>query len=124
MRQLLILVLLALLCGCRKAPPTLAHGQPVSHWVEALRDPDPVVRMKAVKILGNVGPADATAIPALITAVKDADFAVRDEAVLALLKIGPAARDAIPVLTEAQHDEDPTVRSHAAKALARIQGGG
>jgi HEAT repeat protein len=124
MRHLLILVLLASLCGCRKAPPTLAHGQPVSHWVEALHDPDAAVRKKAVTVLGNVGPTDATAIPALIGAVNDPDLAVRDEAILALLKIGPAAREAIPVLTEALQDEDPTVRSHAAKALARIQGGG
>jgi HEAT repeat protein len=124
MRQLLILVLLTSLCGCRKAPPTLAHGQPVSHWIAALQDPDPMVRKKAVMVLGNVGPADPAAMPALIGAVKDPDLAVRDEAILALLKIGPAARQAIPALTEAQQDEDATVRSHAAKALARIQGGG
>jgi HEAT repeat protein len=124
MRYILILALAGVLSGCRKAPPTLAHGHPVSHWVEALHDPDAAARKKAVSVLGNVGPADAAAIPALIRAVKDPEVAVRDEAILALLKIGPVAREAIPTLIEAQQDEDPTVRSHAAKAVARIQGGG
>jgi HEAT repeat protein len=110
------------LVGCGHTPAPLAHGKPVSHWLQALHAADPRKRKKAVEVLGNVGTADPVAIPALIGAVKDCDPKVRGAAILALLKIGPAAEGAIPVLTEAQKDKDPLVRSYAAKALKRIQG--
>jgi HEAT repeat protein len=114
--------LLIVLAGCRETPVTSAHGKPVSHWVGALRDSDARVRKRAVAALGNVGPADKAAIPALIEAVKDRDATVRGEAILALLKLGPAAKDAIPVLTQAQRDRDAQVRSYATKALEKIGG--
>src|SRR5439155_16911918 len=82
----------ALLGGCGKEQPMLAGGKPVSHWVQALQNPDPKVRKQAAFKLGNVGPADPTALPALIEALKDRDAGVRREAILALLKCGPAAR--------------------------------
>jgi HEAT repeat protein len=112
-----------LAAGCAKRPPLTAHGKPVAHWVEALRDPDARVRRKAVQVLGNVGTADPAAIPALTGAVKDKDARVRSAAVLSLLKIGPDAREAIPVLHDARNDKDPKVRAQAALALAKIQGG-
>ena len=115
--------LVVFLSGCGKTPATLAHGKPVSHWVQALQDSDVRVRTRAVTALGNVGPADPAAIPALIAAVKDRNAKVRGEAILALLKLGPAAKDAIPVLTQAQKDQDAQVRTHAAKALQRIDSG-
>jgi HEAT repeat protein len=118
--QVLLAGLVVLLVGCGKTPATLAHGKPVSHWVHALNDTDVRVRKKAVAALGNVGPVDPAAIPALIGAVKDQNAKVRGEAILALLKIGPAAKEAIPVLTQAQKDKDAQVRSYAAKALERI----
>ena len=120
--QMLAAGLVVLLTGCGKAPVTLAHGRPVSHWVGALHDSDARVRKRAAAALGNVGPADGAAIPALIEAVKDRDAAVRGEAILALLKLGPAAKDAIPVLTQAQTDRDARIRSYATKALERIGG--
>jgi HEAT repeat protein len=46
--------------------------------------------------LGNIGPGDPAALPALTGALKDADAGVRCEAVLALLKYGPGAKEAIP----------------------------
>jgi HEAT repeat protein len=111
------------LCGCGPARPITVHGKAVGHWVQGLRDPDGKVRRKAASALGNVGPADPAAIPALAEAVKDRDAAVRAEAVLALLKIGPGAKEAVPALTEARKDRDVKVRSYAARALERIQGG-
>ena len=90
------------LSGCGQSAPTLAHGQPVEHWVRALRDPDAKVRKRAADVLGNVGAADATVVPALAGAVKDSDRAVREATVLALLKMGPAARDALPALVESR----------------------
>ena len=125
MRYGLVLIcgIALLAAGCGQPRATLAHAKPVSHWVGALHDPDARVRHKAVQALGNVGPADPAAIPALIEAVKDQDAKVREEAILALLKIGPAAKKAIPALTEAARDKNVQVRSYAVKALAKIGGG-
>ena len=122
MRFVLILGLAILAGGCAKAPPPLAHGKPINHWVEALQDPDARVRKKAVDVLGNIGAVDPVIVPALVGAVKDRDARVRAEAVLGLLRIGPAAREAIPVLEEAQKkDRDAKVRTYAGKALEKIQ---
>lgn len=123
MRFLIMVGLLASLSGCGKAPATLAHGQPVTHWVQALRGSEAKTRKKAVKVLANVGLTDAAVLPALIEAVKDRDAGVRNEAVLALLKLGPQARAAIPALAEARQDKDPMVRANAATALAKIREG-
>jgi HEAT repeat protein len=122
MRVVLLLGLTVLAPGCGKREPVISHGQPVSHWLQAIHDPDVKTRKKAVVALGHVGKTDPAAIPAVIEAVKDADASVRAEAVLALLNIGPDAKDAVPALTEAQEDKDASVRSYAAKALERIQG--
>jgi HEAT repeat protein len=111
--------------GCGKTPPTLAGGEPVAYWVEALHGPDVKLRKKAAFKLGNVGPADPAALPALIGALKDPAPTVRYEAVLALVKFGPAAREALPVLGEMErHDRDRAVRCGAAAALAKIRGDG
>jgi HEAT repeat protein len=122
MRWWLLMGVLLVTAGCGPAPPTLAHGKPVSHWVEVLRHPDARQRRKAVQVLGNVGTTDPAALPALTGAVRDPDPGVRGEAVLALLKMGPAARDAAPVLRAAEKDRDPRVRAKVAKALERIEG--
>ena len=122
MKQVLVAGLLVLLAGCGRAQPTLAHGKPVSDWVETLRHPDARERRKAAEVLGNVGAADPAVVPALAGAVKDRDPVVRGEAVLALLKIGPAAREAAPALREAEGDRDPRVRANAVKALKTVQG--
>jgi HEAT repeat protein len=112
----------ALASGCGKKEPLLSHGQPVSHWLGVLKDPNPQARKKAVTALGHVGAADPDAIPAVVGAVKDPDPAVRAEAVLALLNLGPVAKEAVPILEEARSDRDPKVREYAWKALERIQG--
>jgi HEAT repeat protein len=114
-----LLTVMALGCG-REKQPLLSHGQPVSHWVEALHDRDPVKRKHAVTALGHVGTADPEAIPAVTVALKDSDAHVRAEAALALLNIGPAAKDAVTALEAAAKDKDAKVRSYAELALARI----
>jgi HEAT repeat protein len=123
MRLHMIALSMALVVGAgcsRQRAPVTAHGQPVSHWLEALKDPNSRTRKKAVTALGHVGDADPAAIPALTEALKDRDPSVRDTAVLALLNIGPAAKSALPALTAVQTDRDPIVRDHAGKAIERI----
>jgi HEAT repeat protein len=116
------LLLATLAAGCGEKGPLLAHGKPVDHWLQEIKNADGKARKKAVIALGHVGSADPRAIPALIEAVKDRDATIRKEAVVALLHIGPAAKDALGVLREAEKDQDATVRFSASKAIERIQG--
>jgi HEAT repeat protein len=114
-----------LLAGCgRDAGPKELYfsGEPVTHWLSAARSPDPKVRKKAIDVLGNVGPADPAAIPALAEAVRDKDPAVRDAAVLALSKIGKPAAAALPALRDATKDANLSVRTHAITAVERVGG--
>ena len=48
----------------------MAGGKPVSHWLTALHAPDAKEREEAARKLGNVGPADAAACPALVEALR------------------------------------------------------
>ncbi len=123
-----VLLMMLFMClfgfGCsRSAVPTKKYfgGEPVDHWLEAVKSPDPKTRKKAADVLGNVGPVDPRAIPALMKAVKDRDAKVRDAAVLGLSKIGAPAAAAVAVLEEETKDKDPAVRAHAAAALERIR---
>ena len=116
---------LALAAGCGPALPTLAGGKPVSHWLRALHDPDPKERREAADKLGNVGPADPAACPALVEALRDPDARVRGAAILGLVRCGAAAKTAVPALRDLQeHDPDPGVRGYAGRALEKIQAGG
>jgi vesicle coat complex subunit len=121
MRIWLTLCLAFLLSGCQRQQPMTVSGQPIEHWLEALKNKNPRVRQKAVEALGNVGKADPAAIPALIGALQDPNPTIRGKAALALLKSGPDAQDAIPALTQLLEDKDAKVRLYAAKALEKIQ---
>lgn len=76
----------------------------VPRLIRALKDKDPLVRLRAAGALG-IGPVAKDAVPALIEALKDKDGNVRLLALSALGKIGPAA---VPALSScllcAQHE--------------------
>jgi HEAT repeat protein len=109
------------LSGCGRAQPKMAGDR----WAAALHDPSAEVRRKAAFTLGNIGPSDPAALPALIGALHDDDAGVRREAILALPKCGPAAKSAAPALAGLKdHDPDPGVRDYAARALAALQAAG
>ena len=99
----------------------LAGGRPVGEWVAALNAPDPKTRKAAALKLGNVGPADPHALPALIAALEDRNAKVRSEVVLALVKFGSDAREAAPRLEEMRRkDPDSKVRDYAGKLLEKL----
>lgn len=108
--------------GCRQASPTMAGGKPAGYWIQALHDPDARTRQRAASKLGNVGPADAGALPALLEALRDSDPGVRQEVILALVKFGPPAEKAAPILADLQErDPNERVRSYAGRALKAMQ---
>lgn len=123
MNRIFCLLLVSLTVGCTRPKTTARYfsGEPVEHWLTAIKDQDPKQRKKAAEVLGNVGPADARAIAALIEALNDGDAKVRDAAVLGLSKIGPPASSAAPALEETTKDKDETVRKHAVAALQRVR---
>jgi HEAT repeat protein len=120
--RIIVVAVAVMACGCHKSTPTLAGGKPVSHWVEALKSPDPKLRKEAAFKLGNVGSTDRTAFPALVDALKDPDPVVRRECILALVKFGDERKQAVPALAEIhERDSDPHVREYAAKALEKMK---
>ena len=97
MKRLIPFLLIAtLVVGCSERPVSTAKyfaGEPVAHWRAEIKSLDAKKRQHAADVLGNVGPIDPGAIPALTAALKDKDAKVRLAAVLALSKIGsPAER--------------------------------
>lgn len=91
------------------------------YWIEALQSPEAKIRKQAAFKLGNVGPSDPNALPALLAALNDGDASVRREAILAVLKCGIEARTAVPTLRALQqHDPNEQVRQCAAKAVERL----
>jgi HEAT repeat protein len=116
---------LTVVLGCTPAAPTRAGGKPTAHWLRALHAADPRERREAADKLGNVGPADPSACPALAAALADSDAGVRAAAILGLVRCGPAAKSAVPALAGLkEHDPDPGVRDYAARALAALQAAG
>jgi HEAT repeat protein len=122
MRRLFVVLLAVLPGGCGDSPPTLSGGQPVSRWTKRLREGDPRQRQEAVAKLGNVGPADAAVLPALLDALRDPDAGVRRASIVALMKYGPEATEALPALDDMRRrDPDPRVRQDAGRAADALR---
>jgi hypothetical protein len=68
--------------------------------VNALHDPDPAVRLKAIEVLGRMGDDAAPAVPDLIGLLNDANPDVQKAATRTLGRIGPAAKAAVPALMQ------------------------
>jgi HEAT repeat protein len=86
--------------------------------LEALRDPEPIVRARVASALGDLGPEARDAVYPLVEALRDPDSSVRNSAASALGQIGPAARPAMPSLLEMLRDEE--LRGYAAYALVQM----
>jgi HEAT repeat protein len=113
----LLLLLTALLAGCRPKPPYA--GKSEAQLEKMLHDPKPQVQAQGAFGLSRLGPDAQAAVPALIERLKG-EAPVRQNAAVALGEIGPAAKDAVPALIETLRDPEWTVRRQAAVALGRI----
>ena len=66
-----------------------------------------IVRASAAMALRRMGPAAASAVPALARALRDEYSLVRRNAAESLGETGPAAQAAADAIVEATHDEHP-----------------
>src|SRR5262249_32588822 len=92
------------------------RGKPLSQWIKALQDKDPLAKLEALNVLGQAASPAKAAVPALIGGFRDraAPFlSLHPWAAVALARIGPPA---VPALTEALKDPVPLGRSGAALA--------
>jgi HEAT repeat protein len=83
--------------------------------IEALKDEDPDIRFVAAQLLHRVGADNAKKVHALLEVVKEDDRAwVRREALDTLRNVSPGGR---PFIYKALEDEDPRIRAAATLAL-------
>jgi HEAT repeat protein len=85
-----------------------------------LTDKDDQVRLRACKVIGNVGAPAKAAAPKLITALKDDHAGVREAAATALGNMGADAKASIPALLALAKGTDAAVRRASMKALTHI----
>jgi HEAT repeat protein len=75
--------------------------------IDALRDRDPAVRLKAIEVLGRMGEDAGAAVPELVRLLDDPDIDVRKAAARTLGRIGPAAQTAVPSLMRKLFEPPP-----------------
>jgi HEAT repeat protein len=90
----------------------------VQQLIARLRHEDPVVRIHAGILLGDMGPAARKAIPSLLDLLNSGSVQDRKLAVVTLGPIGAA--EAILALRHALRDTDDGVRRLVASVLAKI----
>jgi len=101
----------------------LGAVQAIPALVAGLEHEDRDVQVASAAALGEIGPAAAQAVPALIKALRDqANWHVGREAAVALGRIGDPT--ALPALREAAGHKVGHVREAAAEAIKTIEGGG
>src|SRR5262249_6188903 len=92
-------------------------------FAETLSDPKAPasVREASARLLGQLGRAASTAVPALAKAIEnDGNMEVGRAAAGWLAQLGPDAKEAMPVLKQAIKDPDKTVRCHAIYAVGGL----
>jgi HEAT repeat protein len=105
-----------------RRPEPVSKGRPLSAWVAELKALAPQTRNEAAYEIAGMGPAAASAVPALIEALDDPIAAVRYPVTIALLEIGPAAKAAVPRLQQMMEEEiNDEIAASARRALKRIE---
>jgi HEAT repeat protein len=113
------LIMLRHATGCRllthvSAPPVLA----------LLNDPDAAVRVAAARVLGEMTPAAATVVPALVRGLGDPDVEVQESCAFGLTLLGAEAAAALPMLQQHLVRGDVATRYQCAIAFGRIDSQG
>lgn len=95
-------------------------GEPAVPRLVDLLETHDQLRVEVTYVLGQMGPAAATATDALAKLVADEDLHLATEAALALGKIGPAAKGAVPALIAALEAEGEKNAHAIVRALGKI----
>jgi HEAT repeat protein len=104
------------------AKDTIVDGRPLSEWVADLKAQAPQTRNAAAYEISGLGPAGASAVPALIEALDDPEPSVRFPVTVALREIGPAAAAAVPKLKKMMDEEiNDEIAASAKRAIRRIK---
>ncbi len=121
-QQVMVLAMLVLACAPFALHPIPANADEAAlpGLVEQLKNPDPIVRMKAAKELGRMGPTARSTIPALKALANDPDEDVRMVAANAIRKIEAGPDPRVAALVGKLSDDDPFVRMQAAKTLGQL----
>jgi len=91
-------------------------------WIDATREPDRAVRIRAVTNLGELDGQSGPALQAVSKALDDLEPAVRREAAIALGRAGTPSKDYLPALVHAaKEDPDPGVRDFASRSIAQVK---
>jgi HEAT repeat protein len=106
--------------GLAKLGPVAAGATPA--LVEALSNPNQLVRQNAALALGEIGPEAKSAVPALTTALSDSTWEVRRAAAVSLGKLGPEAKSATAALEKLTADRNSLVQKAAREALRQVKG--
>lgn len=108
--------------GGPAAKEPVSQGRPLSEWVADLKAPAPLTRNGAAYEIASMGPAAASAVPALIEALDDPVAVVRFPVTVALGEIGPAAAAAVPRLKQMMAEElNDEIAAAARRAIRHIQ---
>ena len=100
--------------GRRPPPDGTGRGPAGPALIAALADPDAHVREVATRALGEIGPAEPNAVPALVARFPDV------EAIRAVAKFKAAGGPAVPRLLELVNHPDEKVRWNVGRTLGRI----
>ena len=96
------------------------EGKPLSHWIAAAKDGDPVVRRSAMTALANFDPKSPSLFPTLFESLHDSDYGVGMAGRKSLSRLAEEYPSFIPWLIDMLGDEDPEARHHAESALINI----
>ena len=89
------------------------------YLLQAVGDPDPRIRVKAIDVLGNARAKDATSLLVQMLFLRNTDVATKQHILVALGKIGDP-RTTGPVLDFLARDMDAATRGNAIFALGDI----
>ncbi len=88
--------------------------------LEAIKDQDPEVRLRAASYLGNKELDEEQVVPALIRAIEDEDPMIRSQAAESLGYLGIKAKAAMPKLLKSLKAKDRELRYWAAFSIGQI----
>jgi HEAT repeat protein len=98
-------------------PGIVYRGQPLSHYLDQLKQGRREARAEVVRAIGAFGEDAASAVDVLASALADPDAEVRAAAARALANVGAGASKTAPAVARLLKDENDRVRESATLGL-------